>query len=83
VRHDVFGPQVQTSIPDTFRWLKDHAGVRVWYLENQAWYADPQMVIKKRLEATRPRLHEWLEERADPSGTVFFALYGPERTRPR
>lgn len=77
--HDVFGPQSPASIAQTYAWLDRHAGVRVWYVENQAWYADPKHEIQKRIEATRPRLHEWLEPRSDPSGTVFFVLYGPDK----
>ncbi|HYK52640.1 MAG TPA: glycosyltransferase family 39 protein [Candidatus Eremiobacteraceae bacterium] len=76
--HDVFGPQSPASIPQTYEWLDRHAGARVWYIENQAWYADPKHEIKDRISATRPRLREWFEPRSDPSSTVFFALYGPE-----
>ena len=79
VGHDVFGPQSPSSIEPTYAWLDRHADVRVWYVENQAWYADPNHEIKRRIEATRPRLHEWFEPRSDPSSTVFFALYGPEK----
>ena len=83
VGHDVFGPQSPASIAPTFAWLDRHARVRIWYVENQAWYADPAHAIRQRIEATRPRLREWFEPRSDPSSTVFFALYGPERTAPR
>ena len=79
VGHDVFGPQIPSEIPHTIAWLDAHARDRVWYVENQPWYADPEREIKKHIVATRPLVHEWLEPRADPSGTVFFALYGPER----
>lgn len=79
VGHDVFGPQIPAEIPHAIAWLHAHARDRVWYVENQPWYADPDRSIKRHIDATRPRIHEWLEPRADPSGTVFFALYGPER----
>jgi hypothetical protein len=79
--HDVFGPQSPSSIAPTYEWLERHAGVRVWYIENQAWYADPKHEIRDRIAATRPRLHEWFEPRSDPSSTVFFALYGPEKSK--
>jgi len=84
--HDVFGPEVQTEVPHALAWLDGHARDRVWYVENQAVYADPSRAIEQHLAATRPRLHEWLEPRADPSSTVFFALYGPMKhaaTHPR
>ena len=80
VGHDVFGPQSPASIPQTYDWLDRHGSARVWYIENQAWYADPNHEIKDRIVATRPRLREWFEPRSDPSSTVFFALYGPEHT---
>jgi len=79
VGHDVFGPQSPSSIPQTYEWLDRHAGVRVWYIENQSWYADPHHEIRDRIVASRPRLREWFEPRSDPSSTVFFALYGPEK----
>lgn len=77
IGHDVFGPQMRSELPHAIAWLDAHRGDRVWYVENQAWYADPERTIKRHIEATRPRLHEWFEPRADPSGSVFFALYGP------
>lgn len=79
VGHDVFGPQSPASIPQTYAWLDRHGDARVWYIENQAWYADPKHEIRDRIDATRPRLREWFEARSDPSSTVFFALYGRER----
>lgn len=77
--HDVFGPQIPSEIPHALAWLHAHGRDRVWYVENQPWYADTGLEIKRHMTATRPLLHEWLEPRADPSGTVFFAVYGPER----
>jgi hypothetical protein len=51
----------------------------VWYVENQYYYPDPQRRILAHLAATRHRLHEWLEPRADLSNRVYIALYGTEQ----
>ena len=75
--HQARGPQDPAAIPATVRWIDGMADVRVWYVENQRFYSDPQGDVKRHLEATRPRLREWLEVKADPSNIVYLALYGP------
>jgi 4-amino-4-deoxy-L-arabinose transferase-like glycosyltransferase len=76
--HAILGPEQPRELPAALRWLDARAGARVWYVENQYQYPDPDRKIKKHLDATRPRLRAWLEPKADPSNMVYVALYGPQ-----
>lgn len=80
---EIHGPQSPADIAPVMQWIDSKADRRVWYVENQRFYSDPSGEVKKHLDATRPRLHAWLESRADPSNIVYVALYGPERSRSR
>jgi hypothetical protein len=80
---EIRGPQSPTDIGPVVQWIDSKADRRVWYVENQRFYSDPGGEVKKHLDATRPRLHAWLELRADPANVVYVALYGPERGRSR
>ncbi len=77
--HPFQGPERPAEIAPIIAWLDAQHGARVWYIENQPQYPDPSLLIKKHLEATRPRLREWLEPRAEASNIVFVALYGRPR----
>jgi hypothetical protein len=73
----MLGPQQPEGIAPVLRAVDAHPRDRVWYVENQRFYSDPQGEVKKHLDATRKRLRAWLELRADPSNIVYVALYGP------
>ena len=77
VQHEFRGPERPVEVPPIIRWLDERKNERVWYIENQPQYPDPSLLIKRHLEATRPRLQEWLEPRAEGGNIVFVALYGP------
>ena len=77
--HEIRGPQSPSDIGPVLNWIDERPAQRVWYVENQRFYSDPGGDVKKHLDATRPRISQWLEPRADPSNIVYVALYGPER----
>ena len=81
--HDFTGPELQQEVPPILRWLDQRARERVWYIENQPQFPDPNRLIRKHLDATRKRLREWLEPRAEPNNIVYIALYGPMQPRKR
>ena len=81
--HDIRGPERAAEIPPTIAWIDRNAGVRVWYIQNQPEYPDPQLQVLHHLQRTRPLVHEWLEARADPKNMVYVALFGAERATAR
>jgi hypothetical protein len=75
---DASAPTQATQIPETINWIDARPRQRIWYIENQYYYPDPQRLILAHLSKTRPRIHEWLEPRADLSNRVYLALFGAE-----
>lgn len=76
--HPAEGPSMPSDVPPTIAWIGRHARQRIWYIENQSFYPDPQKKIKAFLDTTRPVLHTWSENRAEPSDLVNIVLYGPQ-----
>lgn len=74
--HQVAGPAMPSDLPYTFGWLKAHSKQRVWYIENQYFYPDPNKQIKAYLDRTRKQLSVWSENRASESDVVNVILYG-------
>jgi 4-amino-4-deoxy-L-arabinose transferase-like glycosyltransferase len=60
-------------------WLEQQSSHRVWYIENQFYYVDPDRRVISYLESTRPQLSEWLEPRVELSNRVYVVLFAPER----
>lgn len=81
--HAIDAPTAASQIPSTLAFADLLPRVRVWYVENEFYYVDPQRRVLAHLEATRPRLREWLEPRADLSNRVYIALFGAERVHHR
>lgn len=73
--HPAAGPAMPSDLPYVLGWLRKHAGQRVWYIENQPYYADPDHKIKAYLDSTRRPLHVWSESRAAISDIVDVVLY--------
>jgi len=81
-KHDAAGPSMPEDLPYTFQWLKKHAHQRVWYIENQYFYPDPDKTLKAYLDKTRKpvRLADgrqaiWSEARASAGDVVNIILY--------
>ena len=79
--HPANGPAMPADLPFTLRWIDKHAGQRVWYVENQAYYADPDHEVKRYLDSTRRQLHVWSEARAGLSDVVNVILYDKQVKR--
>jgi dolichyl-phosphate-mannose-protein mannosyltransferase len=80
-KHDAAGPASPADLPYTLQWLSKHKHQRVWYIENQWFYPDPDKKIKARLDKTRRlvMLHGkpavWSEARASVGDIVNIILY--------
>ena len=80
--HPVAGPSMPEDLPGTFRWLKSHGGQRIWYIENQFFYPDPDKKLKAFLDRTRRPVvlpdgqrAVWSEARASAGDVVNVILY--------
>jgi 4-amino-4-deoxy-L-arabinose transferase-like glycosyltransferase len=80
--HDAAGPASPDDLPYTFHWLEKHKRQRVWYVENQWFYPDPNKKIKAYLDKTRGvaklaggRPAVWSEARASAGDIVNIILY--------
>jgi len=87
-KHDAAGPSMPEDMPYTFRWLHKHAGVRVWYIENQYFYPDPHKRLKAYLDGHRKpvvlpsgRTAIWSEARASAGDVVNVILYDKETAK--
>ncbi|HET9343695.1 MAG TPA: glycosyltransferase family 39 protein [Candidatus Eremiobacteraceae bacterium] len=79
--HPAEGPAMPADLPFTLGWIRKHAGQRIWYIENQAYYADPGHEVKRYLDSTRRQLHVWSEARAGLSDIVNVILYDKQTKR--
>lgn len=84
-KHDAAGPSMPEDMPYTFRWLKKHANQRIWYVENQYFYPDPDKKLKAYLDRRRKpvvlpngRIAIWSEARASAGDVVNVILYDKE-----
>lgn len=84
--HDAAGPAMPSDLPYTFTWLDRHRRQRVWYIENQFFYPDPEKKIKAYLDKTRKVVEVWAEDKASTGDVVNVVLYsaavGAARTSP-
>lgn len=76
---DISAPTQPAQLGETLRWIDARSGRRIWYIENQFYYPDPHQLVLAHLAASRHRLAQWLEPRADLSNSVYVALYGPAK----
>jgi uncharacterized membrane protein len=74
----VNGPNTPGDVPATIAWMRDRAARRLWYIENQPEYADPNGLVHLAIIAHRPLLGRWAEAKAYPENAVSIELFGPE-----
>lgn len=75
-RHrEVLGPVIPSQVPATIRWLDQHPKQRVWYIENEFFFVDPQKIIKAHLDGTRKPLLVVSENKARADDVVNVILY--------
>jgi 4-amino-4-deoxy-L-arabinose transferase-like glycosyltransferase len=79
--HDVAGPAMPSDLPYTFKWLQSHRNRRVWYIENQYFYPDPEKKIKAYLDKTRKIEGVWAESKASTGDVVNVVLYSEAATK--
>ena len=77
--HRLGGPNVPEDVPKTLAWIERQRGRRIWYVENQPDFADPDGRVGRSLAATRPLLGRWIEPKAYPQNSVVVDLYGAMR----
>ncbi|MBC5824656.1 MAG: glycosyltransferase family 39 protein [Candidatus Eremiobacteraeota bacterium] len=77
--HRMAGPSSAPQVAGALAWLDRYGHRRVWYIENQWFYADPSKRIMAHLNATRPTVGIWSESRASVADLVNVILYGPMR----
>lgn len=77
--HDIAAPSSPQQIGPAIAWIHEHASVRIWYVENEYYYVDPDRRIIAALQSTRPQVAEWLEPRVELSNRVYVVIFGPER----
>jgi mannosyltransferase len=74
----VTGPNVPEDVPATIAWIRGKATRRIWYIENQPWYADPGGLVHRAIVAHRPLIGRWAEAKAYAANAVSIELFGPE-----
>ncbi len=75
--HPMNGPALPSDIPGAVRWVDTFPRRRIWYIENQPGFADPQRGVLRHLAATRPLLGAWRQNRMFAEDVVRIMLYGP------
>ena len=73
--HPVAAPAMPDDLPYTFHWIQRHRSDRIWYIENQYFYPDPDQKIKAYLDRTRTVLLVRSERRAVAGDVVNVILY--------
>jgi hypothetical protein len=87
--HDQVAPASAGMLPEARAWIAARARDRIWYIENQYWYADPNRVLLRELAGERRVLDRWAEPRADAADAVTVILFDvvsprePQRNRER
>jgi hypothetical protein len=79
--HQTDAPGIRSDVPRTIRWLEGYPKRRVWYIENQPGFTDPQQRVKASLDATRTLLRAWRQNRLYREDTVLILLYGTRESR--
>jgi hypothetical protein len=75
--HQIACPGLPTDLPWIVRWLSGYPNRRVWYVDNQAWFADPHETIHHYLHVTRPVIDSWQLNRIYAEDIVRVVLFGP------
>lgn len=81
--HLMDAPAIPSDVPRTIAWLDGFPKRRVWYIENQPTFTDAKRQVKASLDATRPLLRAWRQERVFKEDTVLMLIYGPRTSEAR
>ena len=77
--HEVYLASYPVPAQAAIPWLDERPNVRIWYIENQADFSDPNRLIQQHLNGTRPLLYTLLQKHASLSDWALVQLYGPMR----
>jgi hypothetical protein len=80
---DAAAPAMPSDVPYAITWLARHSRDRVWYIENQFYYPDPQRQIKAYLDKTRSMLFVRSELKSNLADVVNVILYSPAARVPK
>src|SRR5579863_7126043 len=73
--HDQAAPADTAMLPNAREWIAAHTRDRIWYIENQYWYADPTRSLFRDLARDRRVLDRWAEPRADAADAATVILF--------
>ncbi len=77
--HALSAPTLPSDIRPTIAWLQAHTKQRVWYIDNNPFYPDPNRKILAALDRTRSKLLDWREPRLSAYDYVYVGLFGSVR----
>ena len=75
--HATFRVDSSESVRAFDAWLRARPTSRVWYVENQFYYPDPQRAVFTTLRAHRLALGTYEQKRRSPADAVAVVLFGP------
>ncbi len=71
-----YNPQV---LGHSAEWINSHRDARIWYVENQPWFADPSGELVRGLLKSRTVLSAWHEPRVNAADAVTVILFDAVR----
>lgn len=75
--HPVYPMSYPSPPQNANAWIDAQPNARVWYIENQADFSDPQRVVLNHLLATRPELYSLLQKHSEIANWALLELFGP------
>ena len=77
--HPMFSLDTPVGLAAALQWVDERPAQRVWYVENQSFFPDPERRVFERLEHTRRRIGAWEQRRQSAADAVVVVLYGARR----
>jgi hypothetical protein len=81
--HDFEAPYNPRVLGHARDWIQTHRNDRIWYVENQPWFADPSGELVRQLLKSRSVISAWRERRANAADAVTVVLFDRTRLRAR
>jgi hypothetical protein len=78
-RHAMEAPYNPQVLGHATMWIAAHRGARIWYVENQPWFADPSSELVRGLLKSRTVLSAWHEPRVNAADAVTVILFDAVR----
>jgi Dolichyl-phosphate-mannose-protein mannosyltransferase len=77
--HDLEAPYKPQVLGHAAAWINTHHDARIWYVENQPWFADPSGELVRGLLKSRTVLSAWHEPRVNAADAVTVILFDAVR----